>query len=169
MIRVRAERPGDAAAVRAVETAAFGRAEEADLVDALRVSGAAYRSWVAAADGDLVGHVAFTPVRIEGSGVEGMGLGPVAVVPARQRAGIGSRLIHHAMAALRAEGCAYVALVGHPTYYPRFGFVPGVRFGLAAPWPGIPDDVFLVRAFDPSALPRGGGVVRFHPAFDAAM
>lgn len=169
MIRVRVERPGDEPAIREVETAAFGRSEEADLVDALRASGGAYRSWVAASGSDLVAHVVFTPVRIDGWAVPGMGLGPVAVVPERQRTGVGSRLIHHAMATLRAEGCPYVALVGHPTYYPRFGFVPGVRFALAAPWPGIPDDVFLVRAFDPRALPRAGGVVRFLDAFDAAM
>lgn len=168
-MRLRAERPGDEAAVRAVECAAFGRAEEADLVDALRGIGDGYRSWVAAEDGDIVGHVLFTPVRIDGWPVVGMGLGPVAVDPERQRTGIGTRLVHLAMVRLRAEGCPFVVVVGHPDYYPRFGFVPGSRFALSPAWPGIPDDVFRVRAFDPRRLPQHGGVVRFRPEFDPAM
>lgn len=169
MIRVRVERPGDEAAVRAVERAAFGRDDEADLVDALRGPRAGYRSWVAVEGGDIVGHVLFTPVRIDGWPVAGMGLGPVAVAPERQRAGIGTKLVHHGMTRLRNEGCPYAVVVGHPDYYPRFGFVPGSRFALDAQWPGLPDGVFRVRAFAPRRLPPGGGVVRFRPEFDAAM
>jgi len=110
--------------------------------------------------------VAFTSVTIEGSQASGMSLAPLAVLPARQRQGIGSRLTRHGLERLRQARCPFVVVVGHPAYYPRFGFEPASRFGVGCPWPGIPDDVFLLMVLDAAGLPRTGGMARFASAFD---
>ena len=167
MITIRAERPGDEAAVRSVNLAAFETAMEADLVDALRASAPGYSAYVARDADEIVGHVAFTTVTIEGSQASGMSLAPLAVLPARQRQGIGSRLARHGLEQLRQAGCPFVVVVGHPAYYPRFGFEPASQFGIGCPWPGIPDDVFLLMVLDAAGLPRTGGMARFASAFDA--
>ena len=162
-ISVRTERRGDAAALSALITAAFaGRpyaeGDEADLLVALRKAGALTLSLVAEREGVLVGQAAFSPAR-PASGDEGWyGLGPVAVLPALERRGIGSRLIEAGLAALDAEGARGCIVVGDTAYYPRFGFRP--RPGNAQP--GIPRDHFMIRVF------RGrppAGPIAFHPAF----
>jgi len=167
VITIRAERPSDEVAVRSVNLAAFETAMEADLVDALRASARPYLAYVAIDADEIVGHVAFTPVTIEGGQASGMGLAPLAVLPARQRQGVGSRLTRHGLEQLRLAGCPFVVVVGHPAYYPRFGFEPASRFGIACPWSGIPDDVFLLAVLDTAGLPPAGGTARFASAFDA--
>lgn len=135
MTLVRAERPEDRASVRRVIVEAFGRSEEADLVDALRASDAWVPglSLVAEEDGGVVGHVLFTRARVR-SGTDDdavLALAPLAVRPDRQRRGIGDALVRAGVAAARARGDRAVVLVGHPAYYPRFGFVPAVPLGLS--------------------------------------
>jgi putative acetyltransferase len=138
---VRPERPGDAPAIRHVNEQAFGRAAEADLVDALRRHGTATLSLVAVRDARIVGHILFSPVRIESEArsTAGLGLGPMAVLPACQREGIGSRLVRTALEECRRAGHGWVVVLGHPEYYPRFGFVPASRHGLAWEHPA-PDE-----------------------------
>lgn len=165
MITIRAERPGDEAGVRRVNLAAFDTAMEADLVDALRAGARCYVAFVAVDGDEIVGHVAFTPVTVDGAEVGAMGLAPLAVLPARQREGIGSRLTREGLEHLRAGGCSFVVLVGHAAYYPRFGFVPASRLALRCQWPDVPDDVWLVAVLDPRALTASGGDVRFESAF----
>jgi putative acetyltransferase len=169
VIVIRAERADDAAAVRRVNLAAFDTAMEADLVDALRATAAAYIAFVAVDGDEIVGHVAFTPVTVVGDGAHGMGLAPLAVTPARQRQGIGSRLVRHGLDRLRADGCPFVVLVGHPEYYPRFGFEPASRFAVRCPWCNVPDDVFLLAVLDAARLPAVAGEARFEAAFDVLM
>jgi len=165
VITIRAERPGDEAGVRRVNLAAFETAMEADLVDALRAGARSYVAFVAVDGDEIVGHVAFTPVTVDGAEVRAMGLAPLAVLPARQGQGIGSRLTRAGLEHLRGDGCSFVVLVGHASYYPRFGFVPASRLALTCPWPDVSDDVWLVAVLDPRALPGSGGDVRFEGAF----
>ena len=114
---VRPERPGDAAAIRRVNEAAFGRAAEADLVDALRAHGRVSRSLVAERAGMIVGHILFSPVRIDSgrTSTAAIGLAPMAVLPAHQRAGIGSLLVRTGLAECRRAGHGCVVVLGHPS------------------------------------------------------
>jgi putative acetyltransferase len=165
---IRPERAGDAEAVRRVLLAAFETAAEADLVERLRSGTDEYLAWVAVDGAAVVGHVAFTPLTLDGAPCDGMGLAPLAVAPTHQRRGIGGALVRAGLAALRERGCGFVALLGHPDYYPRFGFEPASRYGLrSAQWPDAPDDVVMALPLDPTRLPAGGGALRYATAFDA--
>ena len=169
-ITVRHERPGDGAAVRRVNELAFGRPNEADLVDRLRDSFRLLSLVAEAADGEIAGHVLFTvaTLRVRDHEVVGSALGPVAVLPARQRRGIGGRLIRAGMGEIGRRGDPFVIVLGHPAYYPRFGFEPaGSRHGLRCKW-DVPDDVFMIRVFNAHMLGDvRGGLAMYQPAFDA--
>jgi len=171
MISIRPEEAKDYDQVRAINLAAFEGGPEADLVDILRASCAEYLSLVAEDGGEAVGHILFTPVTIEGptGGAEGMGLAPMAVRPERQRCGIGSQLVSHGLEMLQKRSCPFVVVLGHPEYYPRFGFKRASAFGLRSQWDGVPDEAFMVTVFDRGAMPDGGGVARYRDEFDAAM
>lgn len=136
---IRTERPGDAAAIRAVTAEAFAGTPLSDgseprIVDALRADGDLALSLVATLqDGAIAGHVAFSPVHIDGA-ERWYGLGPVSVRPAWQGRGIGGELIEAGLAALRQRGAGGVVVVGDPRYYARFGFARDAR--LAYPHPG---------------------------------
>jgi putative acetyltransferase len=165
-IRVREERPGDVAGVRAVNLAAFDTAVEADLVEALRVQcGDSAISLVAVDDEAIVGHILFSPMTaLSSPGAPLMGLAPMAVVPARQREGIGSALVREGLAACRQRAIQAVFVLGHAAYYPRFDFVPASRFGIACEYE-VPDDVFMALELVPGALGASSGTVRYHEAF----
>ena len=169
MIDLRREQPQDQDAVRHVNTLAFESKEEALLVDRLRSSCEDYLSFVAVEDGAIIGHILFTPVTVDGTAVVGMGLAPMSVLPSRQRAGIGSQLVRHGLEYLREAGCPFVIVLGHPEYYPRFGFQPASTVGLSSQWDGIPNEAFMSILFDQSAVPETGGVARYHNEFEAAM
>lgn len=165
-MEIRSERPEDVEAIREVATVAFrdhphSRQTEAAIIDGLRQANALSVSLVAVLDGTVVGHVAFSPVAIDGEGSGWFGLGPVCVLPEFQRQGIGQALIREGLARLgrmNARGCV---LVGDPDYYGRFGFItdPALRCG------DVPAE-YLQRLVLGRTVPRGE--VRFHPAFDAA-
>ncbi len=162
-MEIRAERRGDEAAIAAMIEAAFDQAEHSDgteamIVERLREAGALTLSLVADADGDLVGHIAFSPVTIAGDDVGWFGLGPVAVSPGRQRRGIGDRLIRAGLGQLQAMGAAGCVVLGEPAYYGRFGFVSDPRLT----YPGPPPEYFQALCFSGSAPT---GEVAYHPAF----
>lgn len=164
-VEIREERPEDADAIRAVNDRAFGGEAEGRIVDALRLADALTLSLVAAVGGSVIGHVAFSPVQA-GSGVTGTGLAPVAVLPEHQRRGIGSALIQAGLARLMATGTPFVVVLGHPEYYPRFGFEPARRHGMRCEW-NVPDDTFMIRIF--RAVPEGvSGLARYRPEFSAS-
>jgi putative acetyltransferase len=162
VITVRDEEPADLAAIRAVNDAAFDQPLEGRIVDALRAHGAVRLSLVAEVDGQVVGHLLFSPV--VSAGAEGLGLGPMAVTPAQQRRGVGAALIEAALARLRASGCPFVVVLGHHDYYTRFGFVPASRHGLRCEW-DVPDDSFMVHVIDPAATAAAAGLIRYRPEF----
>lgn len=163
---VRPERPEDEAQIRQVNREAFGREAEADLVEALCRTGAVTLSLVAVRQGQVVGHILFSPMTIqaEEETYPAVGLGPLAVLPRFQRQGIGSQLVETGLASCKAAGHEIVIVLGHPDYYPRFGFRPaslhGVRWEHEAP-----DEAFMVVELRPGALEGKAGVARYHPAF----
>jgi putative acetyltransferase len=165
-VAIRDERAGDAAAIRSVERDAFERDGEARLVDGLRDADALAVSLVATLDHAVVGHVAFSPVMIAGATASVVGLGPVAVSPPWQRCAVGARLCEEGLARARERGHGAAVVLGHPGYYPRFGFVPASRFGLS--YPGdVPDGAFLAAELVPGALRGAHGPVRYRSEFDA--
>jgi len=168
MLTIRDEETGDGPGIRAVLETAFSSAVEADLVDALRVTGAQPVSLVAVEGHRIVGHILFTPVVIDAAGhaITGFGLGPMAVLPGRQRTGIGSTLVTEGIERLRHAGCPFVVVVGHPDYYPRFGFVRASRCGVRCQWDQVPDDAFMIMVLDPAAAPTLAGLARYRPEFD---
>ncbi|MEN6368789.1 MAG: N-acetyltransferase [Thermotogota bacterium] len=172
MTVVRAELSGDIAAVRRVNDRAFGRAAEGAVVDQLRDACPDAVSLVADEDGEILGHVFFSPVLVTRDGGvvrEGMGLGPLAVAPERQRQGIGSALVRAGVDILRDRGCPFVLVIGHPSYYPRFGFTLASGRGLVPQWDGIPDEAFRVLVLDERAMAGVTGVASYRSEFDQAV
>ncbi|MBA2275288.1 MAG: N-acetyltransferase [Chloroflexi bacterium] len=146
---IRPESPKDWLGIHQVTELAFGRGEEADLVDCLRASDA----WVPGLslvaegeDGQLIGHLLLSYVTL--ATVDGLqrvlSLAPVAVEPAHQSQGVGTALIRAAIDAAEAREEPLVVVLGHPWYYPRFGFEPAIRSGIESPRP-VPDHFFMVR------------------------
>ncbi|MBZ4016996.1 GNAT family N-acetyltransferase [Streptomyces purpurogeneiscleroticus] len=168
--RTRPEAPGDAAAVRQVNLAAFPLAEEADLVDALRADREAWLdglSWVAETpDGTVAAYALLSRCHIAGQ--PALALGPCAVLPAHQSRGAGSAVIRAALDAARARGERLVVVLGHPDYYPRFGFRPASRWGISAPME-VPDEAMMALPLDAPdaepARPVPAGVIQYAAAF----
>jgi putative acetyltransferase len=158
---IRPETDADFAAIRQMHESAFPTDAEARLVDQLRAAGNLTLSLVALVDGEVVGHVALSPVTIEGAPV-GLGLAPVAVSPERQGTGIGSELIRKALGACRENTVALVVVLGEPAYYARFGFVPASRHGLQDTYGG--GDAFQVLLLDSDRVPATG-LVQYAPEF----
>lgn len=166
-LQIRPEAPGDAAAVREVNRAAFPTPFEAELVDALRGELDEWLSYVAARDGRIIGHLLFTPVTLEPPPRKApriLGLGPMAVHPDVQGHGIGSTLVDSGLAEVSRAGADGVVVLGHPEWYPRFGFEPAGHFGLKL---GLeaPAEAFLAVEFASGTFPRDGAIVHYHPLF----
>ena len=166
MLTIRQERPSDSASISRVHQEAFGSRTEADLVERLRTGGKFKVSLVADIEGQVVGHILFTEVNIEGldSDLSLLGLAPMSVLPEFQRRGIGSELIRRGLTLCRDLGHDAIVVVGHPEYYPRFGFVPGSCHGLRCEY-DVPDDVFMSLELRAGALKEMSGIVRYQPEF----
>lgn len=167
---IRPEQAADAQAIERVTIDAFLNAPHTDhteqfIVRALREHGALTVSLVAEVAGQIVGHVAVSPVGIGDASGDGrgrwFGLGPISVIPGHQGQGIGGELMRAALAALRDRSASVCVLLGDPGYYGRFGFraVDGLVL------PGVPAEYFLALSLDGAAWPQGA--VRYHPAFNA--
>jgi putative acetyltransferase len=164
-VTVRPETTGDRLAIHEITTRAFGQSAEADLIDELRLVARPFISLVATEDDAIVGHISFSPVTIgTDTSPDCMGLAPMGVVPERQRRGIGTQLVGAGLEACRRHGIGVVVVLGHPGYYPRFGFVPAHQKGLQCEYP-VPDDVFMAMELTPGALRERSGLVRYHPVF----
>ncbi len=162
-IVVREENPEDAATIHAVTAAAFlpvpySDHSEQHIVDALRAAGALEISLVAEMSGTIVGHIALSPVTISDGTSAWFGLGPISVVPEHQGKGVGSTLMHKALALLRSQQANGCVLLGDPAYYGRFGFK--VTDGLM--FPGGPAEYFQSLHMH-GEIPVG--VVTYHPSF----
>ena len=163
MIEIREERPDDIAPIRDVNQQAFEQEQEGNIVDALRANGAALLSLVATLDGRVVGHIMYSPITVDGR-ITGAALGPMAVLPEFQRQGIGGKLIEAGNRKLRDNGWPFIIVVGHPEYYPRFGFKPASAQGVTCEWP-LPDNVFMLLVMDVARMQGVSGLARYRHEF----
>ena len=166
-MNIRTEKETDIEAIWRVNAEAFGREEESELVNALRDSGAPYLSLVAEEDSEIIGHILFTPMEwadVE-SEVRLAALAPLAIAPPHQKQGVGSRLVSAGLERCRDAGYDVVVLVGHPEYYPRFGFRQADGYGLALGFE-VPPPAFMLVELHENALEGTRGTIRFHSAFD---
>jgi putative acetyltransferase len=163
-LMVRVEAPEDREAIREVNRQAFGQEDEARLVDALRDGGYARLSLVAEEGGRVVGHILFSdlPIVTPAGTLHGLALAPMAVLPAHQRQGIGSRLVREGLRLCAEAGHRIVVVVGHPDYYPRFGFSAQRAERLKAP---ISGPAFMALELVPGALADVTGEVCYPPPF----
>ena len=169
---IRPEIPEDIPAIYEVNCQAFAHDDEARLVDALRTHGDFNPdlSLVAVFNGRIIGHILFPDITIESGDaiIPALALAPLVVHPDFQGRGIGLGLIEEGLDACRSLGHRIVIVVGHPGYYPRFGFSPAIRFGIDAPF-DVDDDVFMALALVPGALDGIHGRVRYPKAFEAVV
>jgi putative acetyltransferase len=162
---IRAEEQRDWAAVHAVNVSAFETPAEANLVDALREQAQPLVSLIAEDNGAIVGHIMFSPVSLSGNTVlKIMGLAPMAVAPEHQRKGIGSALVRAGLEQCKQLGIGAVVVLGHPTYYPRFGFLSSTSFGIGCEYE-VPEEVFMVVELEAGFLRSASGKVKYHAAF----
>ena len=162
---IRVEKENDQAAVHAVNVSAFATSSEADLVDTLRRQARPIVSLVAEENSEVVGHIMFSPVSLSGNpDLKMMGLGPMAIAPEYQRGGIGSALVRSGLRQCRQLGFVAVVVLGHPDYYPRFGFLPSSRFNIDSEYE-VPPEVFLAMELQPGVLSGTTGRVKYHAAF----
>lgn len=164
-IQIREESAGDSAQIHRVTEQAFLNVPHTEhteqfIVEALRNSGVLTISQVAVANGEIIGHVAISPVTISNGATGWFGLGPISVLPELQGQGVGSKLMRSSLAALKAMGAAGCVVLGDPGYYGRFGFK--VIDGLV--YPGVPAEYFQALSFD-GKFPHGE--VAYHEAFSA--
>jgi len=170
MPTIRPERTEDIGSIRYVNEQAFGGKEEAEIVGKLRNRAALTISLVAVQEDEVVGHIAFSPVLIESesSRFEAISLAPMAVLPAYQRQGIGGQLVRAGFEECRKLGHEVVVVLGHPAYYPRFGFVTAKPKGISCEF-DAPEEAFMVLELFNGALAGRSGMVKFRPEFSDAI
>jgi len=170
MLSIRPEEPEDYEAISRVNRSAFGQENEARLVEELRKSKEFLPalSLVAVMDGEIVGHILFGRVIIQcrDRNVRALALAPMAIQPQFQRRGIGSQLVEKGLECCRTSGHQIVIVVGHPDYYPRFGFSPARVKGLEVPFP-VSDEAFMVIELAQGALDGISGMVVYPSPFNA--
>ena len=165
---IRAEEQRDRAAVHAVNVSAFETPAEANLVDALRDQAQPLVSLIAEDNGAIVGHIMFSPVSLSGhSALRIMGLAPMAVAPEHQRKAVGSALVRAGLEQCKQLGFGAVVVLGHPAYYPRFGFLSSAGFGIGCEYE-VPEEAFMVAELKAGFLDGAFGTVKYHAAFSDA-
>ncbi|KPL74802.1 hypothetical protein ADN00_13215 [Ornatilinea apprima] len=168
MIEIRPECSSDVTAIHLVNAAAFQQENEARLVDQLRDQGGLTLSMVCIQDDQIIGHIAYSPVVVEfddGGSLQALALAPVAILPEHQNSGVGTHLIQVSLDILKAQGHHLVIVLGHPDYYPRFGFKPASGFNIRSPYP-VPNEAFMLLELTAGTLENRPGVVRYRPEFD---
>ena len=165
---IRVEKPIDIEKIWRINAEAFGTEEEANLVNVLRNSDLSYISLVYEENHELIGHIFFSPVELVGnnSGLRVIGLAPMAVIPEMQNKGIGSLLVKAGIQQCIAEDYDVIVVLGHPKFYPKFGFVPSVNYGIKSEYE-VPEDVFMVLELKENTLQGRQGTVKYHEAFSS--
>jgi len=161
MLQCRPETPEDAEAIRQVLQGSFPTPSEARLVEILREADQFIASIVAERDGEVVGHVAFSPVTV--GKVVGAGLAPVAVGQEHRKRGIAARMIREGLSTCKRQGFGFVVVLGDPKYYGRFGFRPASQWRLVDEYDG--GDYFQALELTPGSIPQDGGLVKYGAAF----
>ncbi|WP_372370337.1 GNAT family N-acetyltransferase [Candidatus Uabimicrobium sp. HlEnr_7] len=162
-MNIRREIKTDEEEVYTINELAFETSAEANLVNVLREKAHPVISLVAEKNGKIVGHIMFSPVNTS-QNVKIMGLAPMAVHPEHQRQGIGGALIRRGIEECQQQGVVAIVVLGHPQYYPRFGFVPSTQFDISCEY-DVPPEVFMAMELQPAALENITGVVKYHEAF----
>jgi putative acetyltransferase len=172
MIIIRKEKPEDIEAIRVVIERAFGTAEEVVVVDRLREAGKATLSLVATVDEQVIGHILFSQVTLESNNDQAgdkplvaIGLAPLAVLPEFQNRSVGSLLTKAGLDECRKAGYECAVVLGHPHYYPRFGFVPSVRYKIKSEFE-VSDETFMVLELKEGALQNRAGIIKYQPEFN---
>jgi putative acetyltransferase len=170
VLTIRRENPEDIDSIRYVHNQAFAGVVEGDIVDKLRNRSVVTLSLVAVLDGQIVGHILFSPVAVEAedSCFEAIALGPMAVLPEYQRRGIGSRLVRAGLVECRLLSHEIVVVLGHPEYYPRFGFVQSNPTGITCAFE-VPAEAWMVLELQNGALTGRSGTVRYQAEFSEAI
>lgn len=163
MPTIRPELPMDIPAIAQVLATSFPSPEEAELVKLLRKNGHLSISLVAEDQGMIVGHIAFSPVTVDGK-AGGLGLAPVAVVPDFQSLGIGSMLVEEGLTFAKAGPAGYVVVLGHAHYYPRFGFQAAKPLGYSNEYDA--DESFMILELKKGGLPPRG-LIKYGSEFGA--
>ena len=134
-------------------------------------SGPKLLSLIALHGDQLIGHILFSPATIEGDHrvLEGMGLAPMSVLPDYQRKGIGSKLVRSGMDILEKNSCPFIIVLGHPHYYPRFGFETASKYGIGCQWESVPDEAFMILWLDKSKKKGVSGIAKYLEEFNEAM
>ncbi len=166
MVTIRLETPEDITLIHHVNQEAFGQKQEADIVDKLRKRGVLTVSLVAVQDDVIVGHIAFSPIEIasDKSNFEALALAPMAVLPPYQNSGIGSQLVTAGLRECRRLGHEIIVVLGHPNYYPRFGFAPAKTKGIECEFE-VPNEAWMVLELRKGTLEGKQGKVSFQPEF----
>lgn len=163
-MKIRKENSKEIDQVYEINRKAFETETEAKLVDNLRKSGIPVISLVAELNGKLVGHILFTPMTMDNNEIRIAALAPMAVLPEYQNKGIGSALVKKGLELCKEENYQAVAVLGHPHYYPKFGFVPSTRYDLISEY-DVPKEVFMVKELVVSSLAKINGVLKYHEEF----
>jgi len=168
---IRQEIPEDISDIYALNEQAFGQPQEAIIINKLRDNCEGLLSLVAIEMEKIVGHILFSPAIIEGKQgvIKGMGLAPMAVLPEMQRQGVGARLVINGREYLRQIHFPFIIVLGHPEYYPRFGFELASRYGITSQWEGVPDEAFMILWLDKLMINHATGVAKYRDEFDEAM
>ena len=166
-MHIRPEEPDDAPAVATLNREAFGGDDEVEIIERLRADRLVAVSLVAIEDASLVGHILFSDLAVEldDRPVRSVALAPMCVRGDRQRQGIGSAMVRAGLDAVRDAGYTAVVVLGHPEYYPRFGFSADLAAKLASPFAG---QAFMALELVPGALDGTRGSVTYPPAFGIA-
>jgi putative acetyltransferase len=168
LFNIRSEQYGDIAAIREVNTLAFKRENEANLVEAIRASEFFVPELsLVAVTNEVIGHILFSIISIETSNrsVSTLGLAPMAVKPEFQNQGVGSALVREGLRKCEELDFEHVVVLGHPHFYPKFGFQPAKMKGIESPF-RVPDEVFMVYEIKSGSLNNVNGKVKYPPAFD---
>jgi len=170
-VEIRQELPEDINDIRALNEKAFGQPQEANIISKLRNNCEGLISLVATENKKIVGYILFSPVIIEGkNGVaKGMGLAPMAVLPEKQRQGIGTQLVNTGIEYLKKTKCQFIIVLGHPEYYPRFGFELASRYGIKSQWEAVPDEALMILWLDKSMMNHVSGVAKYRDEFNEVM
>ncbi|GAB4406614.1 MAG: N-acetyltransferase [Microscillaceae bacterium] len=166
-ITIRPEEHSDFEPVRALNILAFNRTDEANLIDRIRDEKEYLPalSFVAVFETKIIGHIMLSKITI-GVHSEGLvALAPMAVLPDFQNQNIGSQLVVHAIAEAKKAGLSAIVVLGHPNYYPKFGFVRASLKGITCPYEGVPDESFLVNELYDNSLEGISGMATYSPAF----
>lgn len=171
MITIRKENKNDFEPIKQINDKAFGQPQEGIVVNKLRELDTNALSLVAEIDGKLVGHIFYSTAEIEfkNERIVGMGLAPVAVLPEYQKQGIGKKLITESINMLLKMPTPFIIVLGHESYYPKFGFETASKYGIKCQWEDVPDDAFMIMIIDNEIMKDVNGVARYRDEWNEAM